>query len=68
MLEYFEQQPNIVYAYETISDNDLEVEMEVNSYESFRAILDEMRSIFGKSIKKYHHLLWYKDHKFLFMP
>jgi len=68
MLEFFHLHPNIVYAYETISDNDLEVEMEVESYEKFRKILDEIRKRFGASIKKYHHLLWYKEHKFLFMP
>jgi DNA-binding Lrp family transcriptional regulator len=68
MFEYFRQHPNIIYAYETISENDLEVELEVQSYEDFRKILDEIRNLFGKSIKKYHHLLWYKEHKFLFMP
>jgi len=68
MLEFFHQHPNIIYAYETISENDLEVEMEVESYEEFRKVLDEIRNLFGKSIKKYYHLLWYKEHKFLFMP
>jgi Lrp/AsnC family leucine-responsive transcriptional regulator len=68
ILGFFHQHPNIIYAYETISENDLEVEMEVQSYEEFRKVLDEIRNLFGKSIKKYHHLLWYKEHKFLFMP
>jgi DNA-binding Lrp family transcriptional regulator len=68
LLQYFHQHPNIVYAYETISENDLEVELEVQSYEEFRKVLDEIRELFGKNIKKYHHLLWYKEHKFLFMP
>lgn len=68
MLEYFHQHPNIIYAYETISENDLEVEMEVQGYEEFRKILDEIRKLFGKYIKTYHHFVWYKEHKFLFMP
>lgn len=68
MLEFFRQHPNIVYAYETISDNDLELEMEVSSYEEFRKVLNEIRNVFGKKIKKYHYFLWYKEHKFLFMP
>jgi len=68
MLAYFQRHPNIVYAYETISENDIEVEMEVESYEKFREILNEIRALFGRSIKKYHHLLWYKEHKFLFVP
>lgn len=68
MLEYFRQHPNIIYAYETISDNDIEVEMEVQSYEEFREILDGIRNQFGRYIKKYDHFIWYKEHKFLFMP
>jgi len=68
MLSYFEQEPNIVYAYETISDNDIEFEMEVESYEKFREVLDNFRKVFGNSIKKYHYFLWYKEHKFEFMP
>lgn len=68
MLDYFEKHPDIVYAYETISDNDLELELEVDSFEKFREVLDDIRKVFGKSIKKYHYFLWYKEHKFLFMP
>ena len=68
MIEYFHQHPDIVYAYETISDNDLEVEMEVTSYEKFREVLDGIRNHFGKNVKKYFHFLWYKEHKFTFMP
>jgi len=68
MFEYFHQHPNIIYAYETLSGNDIEVEMEVQSYEEFREILNEIRNLFGKNIKKYLYLLWYKEHKFLFTP
>jgi len=68
MLGYFRNHSNIVYAYETISDNDLEFELEVESYEKFREILEEIRQRFGKDIKKYHYMLWFKEHKFLFMP
>lgn len=68
ILDYFKRNKNIVYAYETLSENDLEVELEVDSYEKFREILNDFRKIFGKSIKKYNYFLWYKEHKFLFMP
>jgi Lrp/AsnC family transcriptional regulator, leucine-responsive regulatory protein len=68
MLAFFHQHPNIIYAYETVSANDLEVELEVESYEHFRKILNEIRQTFSKHIKKYHHLLWYKEHKFQFVP
>lgn len=68
MLNYFKSNPNIVYAYETLSDNDLELELEVDSYEEFREVLGSIREVFGKSIKKYYYFLWYKEHKFEFMP
>ncbi|MDD5192787.1 MAG: winged helix-turn-helix transcriptional regulator [Candidatus Nanoarchaeia archaeon] len=68
MFAYFKNHPNIVYAYETLSNNDIELELEVDSYEKFREVLDDIRKVFGKSIKKYHYFLWYKEHKFLFMP
>jgi len=68
MLDYFQQHPNIVYAYETISENDIEFELEVQSHDEFRKILEEIKKVFGKSIKKDHYFIWYKEHKFLFMP
>ncbi|MDD5191980.1 MAG: winged helix-turn-helix transcriptional regulator [Candidatus Nanoarchaeia archaeon] len=68
MFAYFENHPNIVYAYETLSDNDIELELEVDSYEKFREVLEDIRKVFGRSIKKYYYFLWYKEHKFLFMP
>ena len=68
MLEYFKQSPNIVYAYETISDNDIEFELEVKSHEEFKKSLDKIKKLFGKAIKKDHYFIWSKEHKFLFMP
>lgn len=68
MLSYFHNHPNIVYAYETISENDIEFEIESNSPEEFRKILAEIRTKFSRYIKKYYHLLWFKEHKFSFMP
>ncbi|MFH1285354.1 MAG: winged helix-turn-helix transcriptional regulator [Candidatus Micrarchaeota archaeon] len=68
MLEFFRRHPNIVYAYEAIGGADLEVELEVESYEHFRSILDEIKEQFGESIENYQHLLWYKEHKVTYLP
>ncbi|GEM_PF-79731 len=68
MLDYFAQNPNIVYAYETTADVDLEVEFEVESYEKFREILEDIRERFQDAIESYRHLLWFKEHKILFFP
>lgn len=68
MLQYFAVHPNIVYAYESTGQTDLEVELEVESYEKFREILDELREKFKDIIESYKHLLWYKEHKIVFFP
>lgn len=68
LLSYFQVHPNIVYAYETIGGPDLEVELEVRSYEEFKSILDDIREKYGESIRNYEHMLWYKEHKLTFMP
>ena len=68
MLDFFKNSPNVVYAYETISDNDIEFELEVKSHEDFQRNLDEIKKRFGKSIRRDHYFIWGKEHKFLFMP
>ncbi len=66
MLQYFAVHPNIVYAYESTGQADVEVELEVESYEQFRNILNELREKFKDVIESYEHLLWYKEHKIVF--
>lgn len=68
MLNFFAIHPHIVYAYESTAQADLEVELEVESYEQFRQILNEIRTKFDDAIESYKHLLWYKEHKIVFFP
>jgi len=68
LLDYCKTHPNIIYTYETIGGADLEIELEVKSYEDFRKILDEIKSKFYQGIKSYKHLLWYKERKIRFIP
>jgi Lrp/AsnC family transcriptional regulator for asnA, asnC and gidA len=68
MLKFFEAHPNIVYAYETIGGPDLEVELEVESYEKFRQVLNEIREKFSDTILSYRHLLWFREHKIVYFP
>jgi len=68
MLDFFARHPNIVYAYEAIGGADLEVELEVESYEKFREVLDKIKKKFGEQIESYQHLLWYKEHKITYIP
>ena len=55
MLDFFRRHPSITYAYETIGGADLEVELEVESYEKFREILDQIKERFGTGIESYQH-------------
>ena len=66
MLDYFAHHPNVVYSYETTGEADLEVEVEVESYEEFRRVLGQMRAEFKGFIESYTHLLWFKEHKLRF--
>lgn len=66
MLNYFATHPNIVYAYESTGKADLEVEIEVKSYEKFREVLNELRTHFADAIETYKHLLWFKEHKIIY--
>ena len=68
LLDFSHKHPNIVYAYETIGGADLEIELEVESYEKFRKVLDEIRAKFGNEIESCQHLLWYKEHKITYLP
>ncbi|VVC00541.1 putative HTH-type transcriptional regulator [uncultured archaeon] len=68
MLGFFARHPNIPYAYESVGGPDLEVEMEVESYEKFREVLDQIKASFGAQIENYQHLLWYKEYKITYLP
>jgi len=66
MLDFFSMHPNIVYAYETTGESDIEIELEVESYEKFRQIFAEIKSKFKDIIEGSRHLIWYKEHKIMF--
>lgn len=68
ILRFANSHPNIIYAYEIIGGADLELEFEVNSYEQFRNVLNEVRDRFSKIIRSYEHFLFFKEHKISFMP
>ena len=68
MINYFAVHPNIVYTYESTAQADLELEMEVESYEKFRKVLNDIRTAFNDAIESYKHFMWYKEHKIQFFP
>lgn len=68
IIHYASNNPNIVYAYEVIGGYDLELELEVENYEQFKKILDEIRDIFSKEIRYCDHFLFSEEFKIIYMP
>jgi len=68
IIHYASNNPNIVYAYEVIGGYDLELELEVENYEQFKKILDEIRDIFSKEIRYCDHFLFSEEYKIIYMP
>ncbi len=65
---YLRNHPNIVYDNEILGGYDIEIEIQVKSLGELREILDDMKTKFSKTIINYTYMLFYKEHKYLFMP
>jgi Lrp/AsnC family transcriptional regulator for asnA, asnC and gidA len=68
IIHYAHSHPNIVYAYEVIGGYDLELELEVENYEQFKKILNEIRDMFSKEIRYCDHFLFSEEFKIIYMP
>ena len=68
IIHYAHSHPNIVYAYEVIGGYDLELELEVENYEQFKKILNEIRNRFSKEIRYCDHFLFSEEFKIIYMP
>jgi len=68
ILLYAKNHPNIIYAYEVIGGANLELEMEMESYDHFKELCNDLRIKFSDVIRYYDHFLFYKEHKILYMP
>lgn len=65
---YIVSHPNIVYDDEVLGGDDLEIEIQVKNALELRKILEEIRQKFGEIIRDYKTMLYYKEHKYLFLP
>ena len=68
ILLYAKNHPNIIYAYEVIGGANLELEMELESYDHFKVLSNDLRKKFSDAIRFYDYFLFYKEHKILYMP
>ena len=68
MRSYIKQHPNIVYNNEVLGGDDIEIELQVKDMPCLRSIIEEIRSLFGEMISDYKTMLFYKEHKYIYLP
>jgi len=68
LTEYARLHPNIVYVDKLIGGADFEMEIQAQNNNEFRKIMEEIRHIFFDIIQNYESLLYYKEHKFSYLP
>jgi Lrp/AsnC family transcriptional regulator, leucine-responsive regulatory protein len=59
---------NVVYEDITIGGSDVEFDIEVKTYNEFKALMDELRAQFPGVIRSYTYYKATKIHKYLYMP
>lgn len=68
MFAYARQHPNVIYIDEKIGGADMELELQVESQEQFREILSDIRHRFSGLVNDYDFLVYYKEHKLVYLP
>jgi Lrp/AsnC family transcriptional regulator for asnA, asnC and gidA len=63
ILSYAKEHPNIIYANETIGFADFEVEALVKQHSDLQDIIEEMKSVFGNTIREQNYFIYKKVHK-----
>lgn len=66
--EYIKKHPNIIYDDEVLGGDNIEIELQVKDTNELRRIIEEIKEKFGKIIGDYTTLLFFKEHKYLFLP
>ncbi len=60
--------PNILYSHYSICGPDLEIDIEVESVEKLRGIIQEIKDNFSSIIQEYEILHYIRQHKYIYMP
>jgi len=66
--QYIKQHPNIIYDNEVLGGDDIEIEIQVKSSVELRNILKDIKAKYSDLIKNYNHMLFYKEHKYVYFP
>ena len=62
------QHPNIIYDHYAICGPDLEIDIQVESVEKLREIVQSIKDRFAPIIQEYEILQYLKEHKYAYMP
>jgi DNA-binding Lrp family transcriptional regulator len=65
---YLRQHPNVTYDNEVLGGDDIEIEVQMKTIQDLRKFLEEIKNQFADIIRNYKHMLFYKEHKYLFFP
>ena len=68
LIEFCSNQHNIVYYIRGIGSWQLELEFEVDNYQHYNKILDEIREKFSDIVRNVEFVLIQKEHKYIWMP
>jgi DNA-binding Lrp family transcriptional regulator len=68
IVEYLKNNPNLVFIDTYAGEADLDLEFHFDNIKSFFKSMQDLNSIFPKSIKNYEYIYILKYHKFLYMP
>jgi len=66
--QYIKQHPNIIYDNEVLGGDDIEIEIQVKNSIELRNILKDIKTKYSDIIKNYNHMLFYKEHKYVYFP
>ena len=66
--DHIKKHPNVIYDDEVLGGDNIEIELQVKDTNQLRSIIDEIKEKFGKIIGDYFTLLFFKEHKYLFLP
>lgn len=68
LLDYIQKHPNIIYHDEVLGGYDLEIEIQAESEDKLREIIENIRQNFSNIIKDYEILHYYKEYRLRFFP
>lgn len=65
-LRFCHSLPNVVYSYDVIGGADIELDIEIESYEQFTKLQDLIKSKFGSAISYTEHYQFKKEYKLIY--